>query len=136
MFKLLTLEDTYRPVPGHRDAPARVQHAHRFAGGRPIPCERNADLPPLVPVVNHGRWIIECPCGNADVAPDDGWFLCVSCWNAGVGGEWRPVRFPFLRTGIEAALIVRPAGNRNWRPPETVDQLVVENDAHPEVLLR
>jgi len=94
---------------------------------------RVADVVPLMARVEHGRWIVDCPdCKGAGFAwEDERLFMCQSCWNAAVGGAWRPITFPAEREAIEAVLLARPLHtNRNWFPHETVDDLRAENVAH------
>ena len=89
----------------------------------------------LAAVVNHGRWVVACPsCSSAQLAdPDDPRFFCDRCANADHGGGWARVQFPKPAelAAIEAVLAARPSDEyRNWSPPETVADLVVENEAH------
>ena len=86
--------------------------------------------------INHGKWIIECPspgssCSAAILGhPDMPEFFCPSCGNAVWDGKWLHVVFPDETTvhQIEALLSVRPdITSRNWVPPETVDDLKLEN---------
>lgn len=85
--------------------------------------------------VNHGRWCVDCPhgCGSAQYASrKDRRFFCVDCDNAG-DPRWIPVDWPSdLEIGaIEAALLARPdVTSRNWKPGETIEQLVAENAEH------
>lgn len=80
-------------------------------------------------IVNHGRWVVVCSCGGAQVASRiDPRFFCTNCLNAPVGGLWRPVKFPKDADAIEEALGRRDYDvNRNWQPPETVADLLAEN---------
>lgn len=84
----------------------------------------------VVAYVNHGRWVADCPdpaCAGAElVDPAEPLFYCLSCYNAAVGGAWRPVRFPprSARQAIEQALLERARPERrNWYPGETVEDL-------------
>ena len=97
-------------------------------------------MPDLVaaPYFNWGRWVADCPrdCGGAEHhGPDrvtghvggltDVMFACGEC------GLQCPVAWPAERTVIELVLAQRPAPrNRNWRPPETLHDLLEENIAH------
>jgi hypothetical protein len=77
--------------------------------------------------VNHGRWLFDCPvCGNSGLAtPGISTVQCTACV-----AEHR-VSFPDDRAEIERLLLARPnAENRNWREPETVEDLRRENEAH------
>lgn len=80
--------------------------------------------------VNHGRWIVESYCANAQLVDnEDPRFFCINCGNDDNGGKWYGVVFPAELTAIEDALVVRPLENRNWTPAETVEQLHTENIA-------
>lgn len=83
---------------------------------------------PVPASINHGRWIVACECGGAQLASeDDHRFFCVACLNERHGGKWRPVTWPKDRDDIEAVLRERLTENVNWTPEETVAQLVAEN---------
>lgn len=85
--------------------------------------------------VNHGRWLVVCPCGGAQLGnPDVDRFYCVDCLNEAVSGLWRAVRYPPDEDGIDAALAPRLPINRNWLPGETVAELEAENDTNLAVL--
>ena len=82
-------------------------------------------------VVNHSRWIVQCPiCNSAQVAArDDHRFFCIECENGGRG--WVTVIWPEDADAIEEVLMLRPDRNtRSWVPGETVEDLLAENDAH------
>lgn len=82
-------------------------------------------------VVNHGRWIVECPwCPSARLAAPGRPFWCPSCGNAQVGGQAVAVVWPDDPAGVERVLMVRPVGNRNMLAGETLEVLVGENEAH------
>ena len=81
-------------------------------------------------VVNHGRWVIECPsheCGGAVIASEGDPFMCPYCFNASNEGRWYNVQFPPDKKRIEATLLKRPDRNRNWLLGESVAQLENEN---------
>lgn len=81
--------------------------------------------------VNHGRWVADCECGGAEIVdPARPTFFCVSCGNAGHGGQSRAVEFPDYVAGIEIILAVRPIINRNWLVGESLLDLARENKAH------
>lgn len=91
--------------------------------------------PDALPVhVNHGRWIVECPCGSAQLASrTDRRFFCVECGNVTFEGKWVRVEWPSDSevAEIEQALQERPfATYQNWSPGETVQELKVETAAH------
>lgn len=82
----------------------------------------------VVAYVNHGRWLWDCgQCGAAQACtPNDPRAFCVGCFNGGDG--WWPVEFPAEMRTIETLLERRPRdAQRNWQPPETIDQLQLEN---------
>ena len=89
-----------------------------------------ADNPVVFAVVNHGRWICQCPfCAGAEMLHDrDRLFMCMSCWNEKVGGQLLKVKLPRARAAIEQALLVRPLENRIWEVGETVAFLLKENE--------
>lgn len=86
---------------------------------------------PVVAIVNGGRWIAPCECGGAEyVDAETRLFMCCSCFNTAHGHRWRLVELPDPTTAalVEKALLARPkAQTRNWRPAETVAQLLAEN---------
>lgn len=86
---------------------------------------------PALAYVNHGRWVADCPspgCGGAMLVLKGGEFLCGTCFNAAIGGEYRPIEWPAEAAQIEALLIGRPlAVHMNWNPGETLAQLEAEN---------
>lgn len=93
---------------------------------------RTVDEPEAPVEVNHGRWIVRCPfCPSAQLAHDvERRFMCVECGNRTVDGAWVKVVWPQtdVRGEIEGLLEVRPTPQaRNWRAPETVDDLRDEN---------
>ena len=96
-----------------------------------VPTQASA-VETVTPVVNHGRWLIPCPwCFSAAMASrDDHRFYCVECRNVGVGGKWVPVKWPESKDEIEALLVMRhDPRTRNWAPPETVADLLAENES-------
>lgn len=90
-------------------------------------------LAPVQAFVNDGRWLVMCEvCNGAQEASrSDRRFLCVDCLNAGHGGLWRRVEWPRDAEAIEAVLSARPqVANRQWRPGETIRDLLAENREH------
>ena len=98
-------------------------------------------LGPIHPQINHGRWIIECPCCPSaalarcgSLLGDDGQdrFLCSECNNAAAGGRYFEVAWPARKTTIRALKLLakRPNENRNWLPGEPVEMLEAENVEH------
>lgn len=94
-----------------------------------------SDAPPVKARVNYGRWIVDCECGSASFAFDEGIFMCKSCCNAGHKHQYRRLIFPRTRKAIEMILLQRPEPNRNWYPGETLAKLKAENEIHKEELL-
>jgi hypothetical protein len=109
-------------------------------------------LPPLTEKANsvnarieHGRWLVDCPCGSAYVPSQaEPYLICIECANQDNDGKWIDIIFPANKEAIEATLLKRPiivkryrqtnspmfAENRNWTPGETIDQLRQENLEH------
>ena len=81
--------------------------------------------------VNHGRWVVYCACGGAEMAWNEGLVMCMGCFNSHAQHRLINVHFPARRQEIEAVLDRRPLVNRNWRRGESLDQLVIENAEHP-----
>ncbi len=93
-------------------------------------------LEPVLAFVNKGRWIVVCPkCGGGEYAWEEGYYFCCSCLNSYMGHKFRRLVFPKQRVEIEELLIVRPLGNRNWFPKETLAGLKRENEDHAAELL-
>lgn len=82
--------------------------------------------------ISHGRWVVGClDCSSAELAClTDPRFMCAECANVGNDHLFRRVIFPPNRAEIEAALLLRPVANRNWMPPETLEDLLAENAEH------
>ena len=135
MDKIMVHEDWWQtPLRAHVSTFWRIQ-------------QRGKPLPPCTPtsgtvkaVVNHGRWVVECPngCGDALCVSDAA--RCYICCNCG-GKTWYHVAFPRDRKGIEAVLLQRKAQHpflnaptRNWMVGETVKDLEAENALHPEAV--
>tara|TARA_Y100000310_G_scaffold295019_1_gene325970 strand:+ start:2526 stop:2936 length:411 start_codon:yes stop_codon:yes gene_type:complete len=90
---------------------------------------------PIEARVNMGRWIVDCECGGAEFAWDEGFFMCQMCWNSAHKHQVRLVVFPEARLEIEALLEQRPLLNRHWFPHESVVDLISENNAHEAELI-
>ncbi len=94
------------------------------------------EVPALKAFVNAGRWSIKCPdCGGGEYAWEEGWVMCLSCFNEKIGHRIRRVEFPGNREKIEALLLRRPLSARNWEPGETLKALERENKEHAAELL-
>jgi hypothetical protein len=101
---------------------------------------------PVVAVVymNWGKWVADCPrpfCLNAEQFGrcDDGTigglggelFHCRDDTRHGGCGLTCPAQWPANVEDLEAVILARPVpGTRNWRPGETLDDLIHENAAH------
>lgn len=78
--------------------------------------------PRIHAVVNHGRWVVECPvCASAQIGePTDQRFYCGQC-----GNGWFKVVYPDNFMEIEAVLAkVALPENTNWLPGESVQDLI------------
>lgn len=101
------------------------------------PDHPNMNGSPAIAVVNHGRWIANCPtdqCGGAAFCfPGARVFLCANCANVENGCQWRPLTWPpptgpDSRGAIEEALSARLLPEQaHWVPGETVAHLLAEN---------
>jgi len=92
--------------------------------------ERIAESEPLPAFLHTDRWLVACPDCRRDfqlVWTMTLLYMCATCWNADVGGRWRPVGLPPDRAAIEAAMSRRPRPQeRNWLPGETGEHLLRE----------
>ena len=93
------------------------------------------ESPPMKAYVNHGRWLVKCECNGAEKVWEEGWVMCISCFNGRHKHRYRRTVFPRARKKIEALLEKRPIPNRNWYPGETLADLQRENEEHKEELL-
>jgi hypothetical protein len=91
----------------------------------------DTDSPSVEVFVNQGRWMTACPgpnCGSAQVASEtDHRFYCATCENDFIAHLTLPVIWPVERESIENLLLPRPVLNQNWRPGETIEDLINEN---------
>jgi hypothetical protein len=113
---------------------AEVINEARLAAGLstvPIPDDSKVSkLDALLVYANHGRWVVDCPCGSAQVAcRTDHRFFCVECRNSWAGGRWAPVVWPKQLDDIEGLLDARLPKYAHWTPGEDVMTLVAENVA-------
>lgn len=86
--------------------------------------------PPILAVINHSRWVVECPfCNGAELGdPEDPRFFCLSCYNKQAGGNYIPVQYPNDYIEIEHVLMSRTnPSTRNWLPHETIANLIAES---------
>src|SRR5689334_1373498 len=99
--------------------------AKRRAHG--FPESASVEVPtPITAYVDHGRWLIDCECGAANMVQPD-WILagCLAC-----GAIHSHVVIPSDRSEGEAVLNARPREiQRNWwiHRGETVEQLQADN---------
>lgn len=83
--------------------------------------------------INHGRWLVRCPCGNAQKASESvRWFYCCACLNRGTQPPHMRIRVewpePKERAAIEAILNLRPdKAFQHWLPGESIKKLKAEN---------
>lgn len=89
-----------------------------------------ADMAPLKARVNHGRWVVDCECAGAELAFEEGLFMCLKCFNLKHNHRFLPVVFPRNRQTIETELMRRAIANRNWGVGETVADLQADYEAH------
>ncbi|MFG2144138.1 hypothetical protein ACGFRG_08050 [Streptomyces sp. NPDC048696] len=75
-------------------------------------------VPPEAPIVghqvfariNHNRWVVDCPCGSAQVvSPSDARAACTEC-----GYGWVRLIFPADPEAVEATLADQLPHLRNW----------------------
>jgi hypothetical protein len=81
---------------------------------------------------NWGRWVATCPrpyCTNAlALYPRQTLFVCMAEDGCGYVAD---VVWPTDPDAIQTVLMMRPvAATRNWKPGETIDDLLMENAAH------
>lgn len=127
--KIQTHEDA-QPYRGMRDFTADMWRAYQ---GSPPPQEAGAQGV-VDAVVNHGRWLVDCPggCRGAQIVSDQwAYFVCVECGSPENGGQLYRLRFPARRVPMEQLLLRRSdERTRNWKVGETEADLQRENDDH------
>lgn len=120
----------YRSDPANSPAPATADQGARWV----VTFWPHLDHPAWTPennqqadvtyevVVNHGRWVVNCECGSAQLAcRTDHRMFCVDCENVAVGGRWVHVAWPDDPYAIERALSRRPVDLQNWLPGDDLD---------------
>lgn len=128
-----TAETMYPEVSDHHGATPAERVVHAYARLKlPTKVDPHMTVPAIV---NHGRWIVECPfCTGAQFASrTDPRFLCITCRNALVAGAWVRVVWPSPedQERIEQLLGARAdARHMNWRAEESTEDLARENAAH------
>jgi len=93
----------------------------------------------MIPYMNHGRWVADCPSPNCSAAekvlPWQAVAVC-NCQDRDFCQHSIPcatviaLDWPSDCGRIEAAVASRPLLNRNWYPWESVEGLEKENAAH------
>ena len=134
---LLTAESHYGRDPhavrqlavrlGGQVPPAALVFRHWHTGTPFLPQGVDLAKDPLTPRVYRGMWIVDCPCGGAQLtSKDDPRFFCIDCLNGG-SRLWRRVDWPTGHQEVERILLARPdPASRNWQG-EPVEQLRAEN---------
>lgn len=111
-------EDFYLPPPElPPDSWALVQPAERVWRWVEYKQQRRVTPPEgfLIGVqlwarINHNRWLVDCPCGSAQVVtPADPRFACTEC-----GYGWVALVFPADPAAVEAAIEGALPHERNW----------------------
>jgi len=110
----------------------------------PNPTDAGATQGTVQAVINHGRWVTECPLGHNDaviVSSGAPYYICSVGGVGENGGKWYAVVFPPDRAAIEAELLKRRSAHsykdakyRNWNVAETLADIKRENTEHPERL--
>jgi hypothetical protein len=89
---------------------------------------------PLFARIHRGKWVVICPdclTEHTELLWTTKLFVCQRCWNSVANGKWRRIWFPKDWQEIERVLSLRPlAHTRNWRPFETLQDLIDENEAN------
>ena len=98
---------------------------------RPLLANRELSNKTLRAEINHSRWLVNCPhCNNAEFLFGDKRFFCTECKNEVIDGKLYKVIMPKDKLQIETLLEPRPISNRSWKYPETIEDLVKENELH------
>jgi hypothetical protein len=73
--------------------------------------------------LNLARWLVDCPhCGNGCAVLESA-AACFSC-----GAQFKGLERPAAESAIVAVVMLRPSvGHRNWRPSESVADLIDQN---------
>ena len=116
----------------------RVVSVEMTRRGLNLPTEM-AGVPPLLAQVRQGAWMVLCPapgCRGAELAWEEGLFMCMSCFNNHTQHRYLATAFPDGRREIEHILEPRPLLNRNWLHGEPLLDLALENMEHglPDLL--
>lgn len=120
------------PELGARWCAEVVNKARQEAGLSlvPLPDDKHLSEASLLVYANHGRWVVDCPCGSAQVAcRTDPRFFCIECRNVWADGLWVQVEWPKELGVIEELLDKRPVKHAHWTPGEDPMTLLAENAA-------
>lgn len=93
---------------------------------------------PIIPWIQHNRWVGTCECGGQEVVdPDDPLFFCWGCNNSSNDGRPRPVLFGEREFDAETIMVRRPPENRIWDRhghllgrKERIKDLIRESEDH------
>lgn len=116
------------PVSERTQDSLRVMQA-RFVARNPAKSDPYEVYEPIPAYIDAGVWRVRCECGEAPHT-DPEWRLacCFGC-----GAIYTNVVFPNNYKAIEDLLVKRRVQlHRNWRQPETLDDLIKEQIAHGE----
>lgn len=97
-----------------------VPHLARYKNMEPLPDPRE-----VIPYLNAGRWVTDCPeCHGGIACWDRNPYAC--CLGCGHMFEvtWQ---LPALRSEVMRLLAGRPEAHRNWDVGETVEELKIQN---------
>lgn len=129
--RIATAADALR-MPGHGQRLSSPDHLRAWQRmvliekgdmARPWPCV----MPPLA-FIYQGNWGTSCPHCAQRMFTHPEWRLacCIEC-----GALCSSVIVPDNYRDIERVLLARPLRpTQNWTPPETLDALIAENEAH------
>jgi hypothetical protein len=123
--------DQRHMLPGAQDATTaedvwRCWEDHLARYQRTVPVR---DAREVVPYLNHGRWVADCPeCLGGMACWDRNPYAC--CLGDGCGRVFKVLwQLPQLRSEVMRLVAGRPEGHRNWdaHKGETVEELKIQN---------
>ena len=91
----------------------------------------NVDGKPLIAFVDHGRWLVECECGDVFYAEPDEPAFCPTCGNVENNGLARPIQFPINKDDIEKELLKREISGK----PSTIERLGTQAALFPKLVM-
>lgn len=121
-----------RDTAQYRRRHAAVMAKMRQTGRRVTVAESRE---PIEARIDHGRLIVDCPCGAGNAVDADATLAC--CFGCGL--VHLHVVLPPKKdlAAIEKVLLRRQRPHhRNWTPGETVEKLQAENERHPKGLVQ